>query len=78
MINYVNESDFFKWYESVSKAPISNKKALLDKVHQDYCSTKLSVFTLSPNETVTGKEESYNYNYDDIGCCGASTIYIYF
>ena len=78
MINYVNESDFLNWYKSTAKDPVVKKAVLLEEVYQRYCSNNTPVFELSADETVSGQAESYRYTFDDIGCCGASTIYIYF
>ena len=78
MINYVNDDIFWNWYKERAAAPLLTKKALLDDVFKFYCDTKSEVYTLSPDKTVSGLEETYNFKFEDIGCCGASTIYIYF
>jgi len=78
MINYVNDDIFWNWYKENSKELLKTKKALLDEVYQRYCETKKEVYTLTAEETKSGKEENYIYKFEDIGCCGASTIYIYF
>ena len=78
MINYVNDDVFWNWYKTTAKGPLMTKKALLDNVFQNYCDTKNEVYTLSPDATISGNEETYNFKFEDIGCCGASTIYIYF
>ena len=78
MINYVNDDVFWNWYKATAKGPLMTKKALLDSVFKHYCDTKSEIYTLSPDETISGKEETYSFKFEDIGCCGASTIYIYF
>ena len=78
MINYVNDDIFWKWYKENSKELKMTKKELLDSVFKFYCDTKSELYTLSPDETSSGKEETYSFKFEDIGCCGASTIYIYF
>ena len=78
MINYVNDDVFWNWYKTTAKGPLMTKKALLDSVFKYYCDTKSEVFSLPAEETVSGNVENYDYKFEDIGCCGASTIYIYF
>ena len=78
MINFVNDDIFWNWYKVTAKGPLLTKKALLDDVFKRYCDTKNEAYILSPDETVSGTEEVYNFKFEDIGCCGASTIYIYF
>lgn len=78
MVNYVNQDDFFRWYNSVSLEKIQNKSAILEDVHKGYCDTHSEVYVIPAEKTVSGKDEQYAFKYDDIGCCGASTVYIYF
>ena len=78
MVNYVNQEKFLDWYNSVSKVKTSNAVNLLKKVHQQYCDTGNSVFTVPADKSVSGNDEHYAFRYEDIGCCGASTKYIYF
>ena len=78
MVNYVNQDKFIDWYNSVSKVKTTNSTNLLEKVHQHYCNTGSKVFTVPANKTISGKDEHYTFEYEDIGCCGASTRYIYF
>lgn len=78
MVNYVNESAFISWYNSVSKNMCSNDASLLEMVHKHYCDTHSECFTIPAENSKTGTAETYLFKYDDIGCCGASTVYIYF
>ncbi len=78
MFNCVNEEAFFSWYSSVCASKKINRSAVLNDLYQGYCETKQSVFTLPASRTVSGKDESYPYRIDDIGKCGASTVFIYF
>lgn len=78
MINYVNDDVFWNWYKENVKELSMTKKTLLDDVFKSYCDTKKESYVLSPDVTVSGKEEAYSFKFEDIGCCGASTIYIYF
>lgn len=77
MYNYINEEKLFAWYDSVAKAPLSHK-ALLAEVARRYLATRRAVFELSAGETLSGQAESYAFRFENIGCCGASTIYFYF
>ncbi len=78
MLQYVNEEAFFTWYDSVALAKSYNRSILLNDVYQQYAETKDSVFVLPADMTSTGKEESYSYRIEDIGKCGASTVFMYF
>lgn len=78
MINYVNEKAFLNWYQSVSRDQIVNESALLNEVFLAYCRTGKGIYTLPAAKTVTGKDESYPFTCENIGCCGASTLYVYF
>lgn len=78
MFNYVNEDKFFEWYVSVSKREITNKSELLNEVVSQAGSVGERIFTLPGSKTISGNDESYKYKVENIGCCGASTIYIYF
>ena len=78
MFNLVNEEAFFSWYASVAKSKKINRSAVLSELYQHYCDTKESVFTLRSPYTVSGEDETYPYAIDDIGKCGASTVFIYF
>ena len=76
MINYINEAAFYRWY-----AEVTGKKAdgnTLQLVFEQYCSTGKAVFTLAANQTLTGRAEEYAYRFENVGCCGASTIYLTF
>jgi len=78
MTNYVNEDKFFAWYSETASSPIGNKTKLLNEVFQQYMSTRKQEFVLSANQTKSGSEESFPFRFENIGCCGASTYYIYF
>ena len=78
MINYVNEDKFFEWYSKSSAAPIFNKDKLLNEVFQQYLKTRRQEFVLLAGNTKSGKDETYSIRFENIGCCGASTYYIYF
>lgn len=78
MVNYVNEEAFFKWYDSVSKTPAVNRQALLSDLFERYAADHKNRFELPASETVTGRAESYKFRFENLGCCGASTMFIYF
>lgn len=78
MFNYVNEEKFFDWYDSVSKSGVGNKSALLAELVSEAGGPGEKTYTIPAGKTSTGRDESYNYKVDNLGCCGASTIYIYF
>ena len=78
MTQFINSEAFFKWYDSVSSDTRYNKDKLLNDVFQQYCETRESVFQLPAEKTVTGKTESYKYEFEDLGKCGGSALFIYF
>ena len=78
MSNYVNEDDFFSWYEEMTGKPILNKSQLLSDVASAYAQTGKGIYTIPSNKTATGKAESYAFTFENIGCCGASTFYYTF
>ena len=77
-MNYVNENEFLSWYEKNAKDKQYSKPVLLNEVFENYCETRVSEYVLSADKTVSGKEERYPFKYDEIGCCGADTKFIYF
>lgn len=78
MTNYVNEDKFFDWYSENCATPIGNKGKLLNEVFQQYLKTRRQEFILTADKTNSGKDEAYPIRFENIGCCGASTYYIYF
>ena len=78
MANFVNEEQFFNWYESVSKDGIKSKTELLNETVAIFANTGQAYYVLPASRTRSGKEESYPYKVENLGCCGASTIYVYF
>ena len=78
MTQFINSDAFFKWYDSVSSETKYNKDKLLNQVFQQYCDTRKSVFELPAEKTVTGNAESYKYEFEDLGKCGGSALFIYF
>ena len=77
MYNYVNEEKFIEWYRAKAKAPMGDK-AVLAELAKRYMATRRAQFVLSAQESLSGAEETYTYRFENIGCCGASTIYFYF
>lgn len=77
-MNYVNENTFLTWYESNAKEKKYDKYKLLQEVFEQYCTTRKSEYILTSDKTISGKDETYSYKYDEVGCCGADTKFIYF
>ena len=50
----------------------------LQRVHDSYFEDASEVFVLSAAETKSGAEARYEFRVENIGCCGASTLYFYF
>ena len=78
MTNYVNEDKFFQWYSETASSPIGNKTKLLNDVWGQYMKTRKQEYILTAAETKSGNAESFPFRFENIGCCGASTYYIYF
>jgi len=76
MYNYVNEESLFLWYEEKTGQK-ANKKTLLQELSRQYMATRKGEFVLGPDKTLSGKEERYAFTFENIGCCGASTMYFY-
>ena len=74
MYNYVNEDAFFAWYEEKTGVK-PDKKALLARLAKDYMSTRRAEFVLPAENCLSGVEERYPFRFENVGCCGASTIY---
>ena len=77
-MNYVNEDAFFAWYKAAAKRESLAGPALLADVVSQMNITGRQEYILPPSETKSGREERYSYRFENIGCCGASTMYIYF
>ncbi len=78
MTNFVNSEAFFKWYDSVAASLRYEEHQVLDEVFQQYCETRETSFVLPAERTKTGKPESYKYDFEDLGKCGGSALFIYF
>ena len=78
MAQYVNQAAFFDWYKSVSKAGSVNEAALLNEVLDQYAATGKSRFVLPAAKTRSGRAESYDYRFEDLGRCGGSNYFITF
>ena len=77
MFNYVNEEKFIAWYRANAKASLEDK-AILERCAKQYMSTRKATFVLPAEESLSGQEEVYAFRFENIGCCGASTLYFYF
>lgn len=76
MYNYVNEDVFFAWYEEKTGHE-PNKKALLAELSKQYISTRKGEFILPAEKCLSGESEKYSFAFENVGCCGASTMYFY-
>ncbi len=78
MANYVNEERFLKWYEENYSGTPAVRNELLEDALAVFVNTGEARYILPPEKTRSGKEESYTYRVENLGCCGASTIFVYF
>ena len=76
-MNTVGEEKFLVWYRANAKKPLSAEKAL-QRVYDSYFEDAGEVFTLPAAETKSGEEARCEFRVENIGCCGASTLYFYF
>lgn len=77
MHHYVNEEALFAWFCETANESLDEAR-LLRELTQQYFQTRRAVFTLPAERTKSGDEASYAYRYENIGCCGASTVFFYF
>ena len=78
MASYVNEAAFFAWYEAAAAQPRLSRPALLEDLARQHRETRREAFVLPPEATRSGREERYPFRYENVGCCGASTVFFYF
>ena len=78
MTNYVNEDAFFAWYEETAAEPRLSRPALLEDLVRRHRETQRQEYVLPPQKTVCGREARYPFRYENVGCCGASTVFYYF
>ncbi len=78
MTHYVNEEALFAWYDANAREPRMPHAALLDDLTRRYLETRQPEYVLPPAKTNSGQEERYPFRCENIGCCGASTIFYYF
>ena len=77
-MNYVGEEKFIAWYRQTARPPRLSDAELLAEVHRQCVEAKAEEYVLSPEQTVSGREERYPYRCETIGACGASTGFLYF
>lgn len=77
MANYVNESAFFAWYDGAAREPRMSRAALLEDLARQHRDTRRKEYVLPPDRTRSGREERYPFRYENVGCCGASTVFYY-
>ena len=76
-MNTVGEEKFLAWYRSNAKKRLPPEK-VLQRVADSYAADGRAVFVLPPEETKGGAAAQYAFRVEEIGCCGASTVYFYF
>ena len=78
MTNYVGQEKFFQWYDSITNDHDYDKNAVLAEVMTQYARARKGVFIVPAAKTRTGQEEEYEFSFENVGCCGASTFFVYF
>ena len=78
MASYVNEDAFFAWYDESAGEPRLSRPALLEELARQFRETRRQEYVLPPERTRSGREERYPFRYENVGCCGASTVFYYF
>ncbi len=76
MYNYVNEDAFFAWYEEKTGCK-ADKKALIAELSRQYMASRKGEFLLPAEKCLSAQEERYSFRFENLGCCGASTMYFY-
>ncbi len=77
-MNCVNEERFIEWYRSTARSPALGPAALLSDAFSRYAESGRGEYVLRADQTASGREESYPFRCENIGACGASTIFMYF
>ena len=57
---------------------INKDIAIIRELAKQYMDTRKGEFILPADKTLSGNEERYPFTFENLGCCGASTIYVYF
>lgn len=78
MTIYVGQEKFFDWYAEKAKEDRPDKNRLLQEVLTGYTKTRSETYVLPADKTKSGNDEKYDFRFENVGCCGASTFYIYF
>lgn len=78
MCNYINEDKFFEWYDSIIADKNYSRDGVLTDIFTFHCMTRKMVFEVPASKTISGVAESYEFRAENIGCCGASTMFIKF
>ncbi|MBR6207104.1 MAG: hypothetical protein IKQ73_08075 [Oscillospiraceae bacterium] len=78
MVTFVNEDSFLRWYADNCRIPDGNTGRVLNDVYMGYCSTGVQQFVIPAAASVSGRDETYPFRFEDKGCCGASNPFIYF
>ena len=77
MANYVGAEKFEEWYNRTALKPRETNKVMME-LYNNFCATGKKEFVIPAKESATGKDESYRFEVENLGCCGASTIMVYF
>ena len=76
-MNTVGEEKFLAWYRANAKKRLPPEKAL-QRVFDSYAADGGKTFVLAAEETKSGSAAVYEFRVEEIGCCGARTVYFYF
>ena len=77
MVNYVGSEKFMEWYRAAAKDPLKETE-VLGRLYAGYCESREPFFTVPAGQSVSGRDESYPFRVENLGCCGASTMFVYF
>ena len=77
MANYIGSEKFAEWYNKTAIAPRDVTHVMME-LYTNFCSTGVSEFTIPAEKSTTGKAESYKFRVENLGCCGASSMMVYF
>ena len=76
-MNTVGEEKFLAWYRNNAKKRMAKEK-ILQRAYDCYFEDGSDVFELPAEETKQGAAAQYEFRVEEIGCCGARTVYFYF
>lgn len=78
MVNYIGEDKFTEWFKENYNSDKYNMNEVLNDTYMNFCNTGKAEYVIPALKSKSGVEVKYTYRVENLGCCGASTICVYF